>query len=276
MDDGEAGNKVIVVEGVVKKYGNRVVLHNIYLDVVKGDKIVIIGPNGSGKTTLIKILLGLTTRNQGVVRVLGVDPKDKRFDGVRKRVGYMPEKTTLMWNEKVEEYLDFIASIKGCHSYEDQMELLGLAKYRDYRIKNLSQGYKRRTQLAAALLCNPELLILDEPYANIDLYTKLVIDDLLNSISKNTTMLMTTHIEPILNKYTAVIMMDGAILGKISVEDTIQLILACGDEKVELGREDIEKVNSLIRQGCKLEDVAVNNIMNLLKKLRKHRVITTH
>ncbi len=267
MDNSEAGNRVVVARNVMKKYGNSVVLKNICLEVSRGDRIVIVGPNGSGKTTLIKILLGLTPRDHGTVRIFGIDPMDKEFDRIRRNIGYLPEKVTLIRGMRVEDYLSYISSIKGCHSYEDIMELLGLVKYRSHTVKALSQGYRRRVLLASALLCGPKLLVLDEPYANIDLDTRLIIDELLNNIPRDTTMLMTTHIEPSLNRYTAIFMMDGKIIGKITIEDTIHLVLVCGNEKIELNEKELKKVNDLIRRGCNLEEVSINNLMKQLRKM---------
>lgn len=267
MDNNRTDNRVVVVRNVVKKYGNSIVLKNVCLDASRGDRIVIVGPNGSGKTTLIKILLGLSLRDHGTVRVFGIDPIDKWFDRVRKKIGYLPEKVTLIPGMKVEEYLSYVSSIRGCCSYEDIMELLGLTKYRNHLVKTLSQGYRRRVLLAAALLCSPKLLILDEPYANIDLDTKLVIDELLNSIPKDTTILMTTHIEPSLNEYTAIVMIDGKIIGKITVENTVRLVLVCGDERIELNEKELKKVNDLIRRGCNLEEVSINSLMRQLRKI---------
>ena len=267
MDNNRTDNRVVVVRNVVKKYGNSTVLKNVCLDASRGDRIVIVGPNGSGKTTLIKILLGLSLRDHGTVRVFGIDPIDKWFDRVRKKIGYLPEKVTLIPGMKVEEYLSYVSSIRGCYSYEDIMELLGLTKYRNHLVKTLSQGYRRRVLLAAALLCSPKLLILDEPYANIDLDTKLVIDELLNSIPKDTTILMTTHIEPSLNEYTAIVMIDGKIIGKITVENTVRLVLVCGDERIELNEKELKKVNDLIRRGCNLEEVSINSLMRQLRKM---------
>lgn len=147
------------------------------------------------------------------------------------------------------------------------MELLGLTKYRNHLVKTLSQGYRRRVLLAAALLCSPKLLILDEPYANIDLDTKLVIDELLNSIPKDTTILMTTHIESSLDEYTAIVMIDGKIIGKITVENTVRLVLVCGNERIELNEKELKKVNDLIRRGCNLEGVSINSLMKQLRRI---------
>lgn len=258
---------VVLMENVVKKYDGNTVLKNISLSIREGDRVVVVGPNGSGKTTLIKILLGLTRRDSGVVRVLGFDPMDKRFDEVRKNIGYLPEKTTLIPGMRVEDYLEYISNIKGCCEYGDVMDQLGLVKYMRYKVKELSQGYKRRVLLAASLLCKPKLLILDEPYANIDLETKLVIDDLLNNIPKNTTILMATHIEPSLNNYTAVIMMNGVIIGKIGVENTVKIIIKCGEKENELTEKELDKINNLIKQGCNLVKISTNTFTRTLRQL---------
>ncbi|MCY0868408.1 MAG: ABC transporter ATP-binding protein [Desulfurococcus sp.] len=260
------------MENVVKKYAGSIVLKNISLSISEGSRVVIVGPNGSGKTTLIKILLGLTGRDSGVVKVFGIDPSSRKFDEMRRNIGYLPEKTTLIQGMRVEDYLDYVSSIKGCYGYEDVLDQFNLVKYRRYKLKALSQGYKRRVLLAASLLCKPRLLILDEPYANIDLETKLVIDDLLNNIAReHITMLMTTHIEPSLNNYTAIVMINGEIIGKIEMENTIKLTLMCSGEKIELTERELDKVNYLVRSGCNLTEISTSSLTARLRHLIHHR-----
>lgn len=267
MDNNRTSNKVVVVKNVVKKYGRNVVLKNVCLDVLRGERVVIVGPNGSGKTTLMKVVLGLTLRDYGVVKVFGIDPLTKQFDKIRREIGYLPEKVTLIQGMKVEEYLNYVSAIKRCYNYEDVMELLELIKYRNQRIKVLSQGYKRRVLLAAAFLCNPKLLVLDEPYANIDVDTRIIIDDFLRNIPKDITLLMATHVEPSLDRYTAVIVMDGNIVSKVIVESALRFILTCGDEVIELSEKELSKVNDLIKHGCYLKEVSISNLMNYLRKV---------
>lgn len=116
------------------------------------------------------------------------------------------------------------------------------------------------------------MLILDEPYANIDLETKLVIDDLLNNIAReHITMLMTTHIEPSLNNYTAIVMINGEIIGKIEMENTIKLILMCSGEKIELTERELDKVNYLVRSGCNLTEISTSSLTARLRHLIHHR-----
>ena len=253
----------IEVEGLEKSYSGRKVLKNISLYVGAGEKTVIVGPNGSGKTTLIKCILGLTKCRARRLSILGSHPRSKSFSKLRRLVGYMPEKVALSSTIKVEDYLYYLARIKGCSDYSDEVDLLELRGYLGYNVKSLSQGYKRRVLLAGALLCKPRVLILDEPYSNIDIETRAVIDSALSQLSWSPTILMASHVKPGIEDYKMVILVDGEIVGEKRVEGEIcGLKLACknGEKTIRIqatsGAGELEELNSLIKSGeCTISGV---------------------
>jgi len=205
---GEGEEEVVVrAVNVSKHYGRRLLaLNNISLTVRRGERVVIVGPNGSGKTTLIKLVMGLSKPSSGYVEVLGARVGNRSYDSVRRRIGYVPEKTALPSEIKIEDYLRAVSSIKGYMEYPEVAQALDLYRVYSRRVGTLSQGYKRRLLLAAALTCNPEFLVLDEPYANVDAETRVVIDEILSTLPHNTTVLVASHIKPGLESFRPLLM----------------------------------------------------------------------
>lgn len=260
-------DSVVRVESLHKRYGRRQVLKDLSFTLTGKSKLVIIGPNGSGKTTLIKVLLGLTGYNGGYVRVMGFDPRQRGFDRVRRRLGYAPERVSLPENLRVEDYLHIMAAAKGCSSYSGEADMLGLTSYMDSRIRTLSQGYKRRVMIAASLLCRPELVILDEPYANVDIVTRVQIDRVL-SHEVESPLIITTHIEPKLEGYNVAIMIDGQLYTMARVDDIVKIVLMCGGRKVEIGGKDVENINRLVlKRGCRIESIQVVTFSSMIEKV---------
>ena len=269
------GKAVVEVVDVGKKYGGRWVLRHINLLVNPRDKVVIVGPNGSGKSTLVKILMGLTSPSEGSVKILGEHARKAGFDKLRRSIGYMPEKTTLPGEMRVEDYLSMFAELRKC-SYDDLAESLGLKAFYKAKISSLSQGYQRRVMLAGALLCKPQLIILDEPYANLDIGSRFVIDELLQSYSKDLTLIMTTHVKPGISGFRTVLLMNGNVIGNVLYEDDyVEISLSCGNKREVLrfytkDKEHSEKVmalNKLIRGGCVVEGVNVVTYDSILREI---------
>jgi len=279
---GEGREVVVEVKNVSKYYGRGFqALSNVSLTARKGERVVIVGPNGSGKTTLIKLIMGLSRPSSGYIEVFGARVGSRRYDSMRRRIGYMPEKTTLPLEVKVEDYLCVVSSIRGCSDYSEVTQALGLHRVYNRRISALSQGYKRRLLLAAALTCNPELLVLDEPYANVDIESKIVIDEILNTLPYDVTVLVASHIRPSLERFRLLLMVSGQIVSELTYEgEYAELTLTCnsGTYKLKVAqsksdyRDTITKINSLIDSECRIQDISVVTFEKLLyEALKKHR-----
>jgi len=276
MDEGGAGLH-IDVRNLVKRYGSREVLKGVSISVAANERVVLVGPNGSGKSTLVKVIMGLTRFDRGSVRVLGVPVNSRLFDSVRRFVGFMPEKVSLPGRVLVEDYLYIAASAKGCSDYGWIADALDLSKFYGYRVSALSQGYKRRLMLAAALLCNPRLLVLDEPYANIDVDTRFAIDAVLEEAAKGRTLLVTTHIRPGLQSFRLLTIIDGVIGGEAVYRgDYVEVKLSCaeGELTVELRAESgdlgeqLDKLNRLLKEeSCTVAGVRLETFDKLLQRL---------
>ena len=192
----------IQVTSVCKTYQTQKALNQISFSADKGEVIGFLGPNGAGKSTLMKILTGFIKPNSGTVFVDQIDvlqnPK-----AAQKAIGYLPEHNPLYSDMYVREYLQFQASVYQISklidvTVKEQIEKciakVGLTLEADKKINQLSKGYQQRIGLAAAILHNPKVLILDEPTTGLDPNQLLEIRTLITTLGKDKTVLFSTHI----------------------------------------------------------------------------------
>jgi ABC-2 type transport system ATP-binding protein len=185
----------IKVERLSKSYGNQTVLDSISFET-KGSQIVgLLGPNGAGKSTLMKTLTTYQSVSSGTVFVNGYDVSSQPED-VQNSIGYLPEHNPLYTDMYVREYLAFINSIfKGSKSrIDDVIAMTSLAAEAHKKIAQLSKGYRQRVGLAAALIHDPKVLILDEPTTGLDPNQLLEIRSLIKSLGNSKTILISSHI----------------------------------------------------------------------------------
>ena len=173
LPDGTTANTplVIDVEGLTKRFGDKTVVDHFSMQVHRGQIYGFLGPNGSGKTTTIRMLCGLLTPDDGRGTCLGYDIlRDSAL--IKREVGYMTQRFSLYEDLSIAENLDFIARVYGVadrkRRVDEAIERLGLGKRRAQLAGALSGGWKQRMALAACLLHDPKLLLLDEPTAGVD------------------------------------------------------------------------------------------------------------
>ena len=187
----------IKVAHILKTYGTQTAVNDISFEINKGEIVGFLGPNGAGKSTTVKMITGYLRPDSGSVYVCGM-PVEGESLATKRKIGYLPESNPLYYEMYVREYLGMMAGLHGLHSPKKRIEevitLTGLSAEAHKEIGQLSKGYKQRVGLSAALLHDPEVLILDEPMTGLDPNQIIEIRDVVRSLSKNKTILFSTHI----------------------------------------------------------------------------------
>jgi ABC-2 type transport system ATP-binding protein len=184
----------ISVVDLRKSYGSYEALRGISFAVASGEVFGLLGPNGAGKTTTVEILEGYRDRDGGDIRVLGFDPA-RAERGFRERIGVVLQQSQLWPNLTVREtHQVFAGYYRRPRDADEVIELVGLGEKRDARVKTLSGGQKRRLDLGVALVCDPDLVFLDEPTTGFDPAARRAAWDMIRSLrSLGKTILLTTH-----------------------------------------------------------------------------------
>ncbi|MGB2272912.1 MAG: gliding motility-associated ABC transporter ATP-binding subunit GldA [Flavicella sp.] len=185
----------VKVANVSKFYNDQKALNSISFEINKGEIVGFLGPNGAGKSTLMKILTGYLLPSEGIVTVNGVSVTENPIK-VQRTIGYLPEHNPLYTSMYVREYLSFIADVHNLSKakVQDTIEIVGLQPEAHKTIQQLSKGYQQRVGLAAALIHDPDVLILDEPTTGLDPNQLLEIRALIRDIGKEKIILFSTHI----------------------------------------------------------------------------------
>lgn len=185
----------IIVENITKFFGNQKALNKVSFTIEKGEIVGFLGPNGAGKSTMMKILTTYHTADEGMAKVNSFDVKSSKKN-VQKSIGYLPEHNPLYLDMYVQEYLAFNANVYKVNKdrINTVIDQTGLGPEANKKIGQLSKGYRQRVGLAAALLHDPEVLILDEPTTGLDPNQLLEIRKLIREIGKEKTILLSTHI----------------------------------------------------------------------------------
>lgn len=191
---------MIKFENLSKKFGDKLAVDNINLEVRPGEILGFLGPNGAGKTTTVKLSTGMLIPTSGKAMVAGFDISKEPIE-VKKRIGYVPETGALFESLSAWEYLELMTELhhmdrslaqRKIHKF---LTIFGLANEKDHHLSSFSKGMKQKVLLAAAFLHNPEVLFLDEPLNGLDANTALIIKELLKKMAaQGKTIMFCSHI----------------------------------------------------------------------------------
>lgn len=191
----------LLIKGLKKTYrdGKKETLHGINLTVPKGQFFGLLGPNGAGKTTTINCVTGITELSEGSIKVFDADVKEE-YRKARSFVGLSPQEFNIDTFQTIDEILDYQAGFFGITGNEmkarreEMLKQFDLVSHRDKKFQFLSGGLKRRATLAKAMMHNPDLLILDEPTAGVDVETRHALWKFLRELHKaGKTIILTSH-----------------------------------------------------------------------------------
>ena len=189
---------MIKVDHLVKHYGANCALDDVSFEIAEGEVVGLLGPNGAGKSTTMNILAGYLSSTAGRVSVADINVLDDPLE-VKRRIGYLPEQPPLYLDMTVEEYLIFVYDLKGCtfNRTKHLEEICEVVKIKDVYhrvIRNLSKGYRQRVGIAQALVGNPPVVIFDEPTVGLDPKQIIEIRNLIRTLGKDHTVILSTHI----------------------------------------------------------------------------------
>ena len=220
---------MLTVQALSKRFGQTLAVSGVSFDVGAGEIVALLGPNGAGKSTTIRMITGMIEPATGHVVVNGRDMGVDRH-ATQRMIGYLPEGAPIDLATTPIEYLSFQARLKGIPAArrDDRLENVisgtGLEGMTRKRCGTLSKGYRRRVALAAAILADPPLLVLDEPADGLDPNQKRLVQSLLRDLSEEHAILMSTHnLEEVAAICTRVILMAE---GRVRVDEPVERFLA--------------------------------------------------
>lgn len=187
----------IQVHQLTKKYGEQIAVNELSFEIQKGEIVGFLGPNGAGKSTTMKMITGFLAPDAGTIIVDGVNVTENPTL-VKSKIGYLPESNPLYYDMYVREYLQFLGEVHQIKSIktrvEEVIDMVGLRLEAKKTIGQLSKGYKQRVGLAAALIHDPAVLILDEPTTGLDPNQIVEIREVIKQLGQTKTVLFSSHI----------------------------------------------------------------------------------
>lgn len=241
----------IAVKNISKYYGDQKALDNVSFSIKRGEIVGFLGPNGAGKSTLMKILTGYINPSEGEAVVNNYD-LSRDLPKIQQSIGYLPEHNPLYTEMYVREYLSFNASVYDIDNnrIEEVIYLTGLTPEANKKIEQLSKGYRQRVGLAAALLHDPAVLILDEPTTGLDPNQLVEIRSLILTIAKTKTIFLSTHIMQEVE----------ALCDRVIIIDHGKIV---ADKKMQELRDEKEQIIH-VEFDYRIEEVALQRLPHLI------------
>lgn len=256
------------VSNLRKAFGETEVLHGVSFSVGSGSALGLLGRNGAGKTTTIRILMDVFKANSGTILIDG-----KPFSTKQYQIGYLPEERGLYPKKTVAEQLIYLARLRGMGAKEAKMqtkywlERMGVSEYENRKLETLSKGNQQKVQLAQTLLCNPEIVILDEPFSGLDPVNAQILKDVIKEqISIGKLVIFSSHQKSYVEEFCDEI----AILnhGEVVLAGNLREI------KREFGRDRL-MLSALNQTPSELAEMLVHTCSDLInvEKVQKDKVI---
>lgn len=247
----------LLLQNVSKSYGSVKALKDISVSLKKGEVVGLLGPNGAGKSSLMKILTGYYKEWEGQISFDTLDLKGD-LQSIQKQVGYLPENNPLYNEMYVIEYLKYVGGLHKLKNppFKEILEKTGLVEHQSHKIQTLSKGYRQRVGLAAALIHDPQLLILDEPTTGLDPNQLVAIRKLIRELGKDKTVLLSTHI----------LQEVDALCDRVIIINKGEIVLDQALEAIRNKQEQIIEVSFDYR----IELVALEKLSNVKKVINTH------
>ena len=253
---------MIELQAIEKSYGETRALKGISFSISRGEVVGLLGPNGAGKTTAIKIMVGFLLPSAGSATVAGFDVVSHPLQ-VQERIGYLPENAPLYHDMLAQEYLDFMAEMRGLDAGTRRRRLVkvvqecGIQSVLTRPIGQLSKGFRQRVGLAAAILHDPEILILDEPTTGLDPNQIVEVRQLIRRMGATKTVILSTHIlsEVEATCDRAVILIDGQVRADGTLEQITRSrtqVVTVAPRDPGAARQDFERLAGVV--GVEAED----------------------
>jgi ABC-2 type transport system ATP-binding protein len=264
----------IEVKNVTKIFDGQKALDDVSFSIQSGEIVGFLGPNGAGKSTMMKILTGIIPQTSGIASINNINVVEDSM-AIRQNIGYLPENNPQYEDMYVREYLAFLAGVYGLKNSKERIneivEQTGLDAEKHKKIGQLSKGYKQRVGLAQALLHDPEVLILDEPTSGLDPNQIIEIRNLISSVGKNKTVMLSTHImqevEAICDRIIIIhrgkIVADGNTQSiKLQITENQQTLVVEFDKGVDLNeiKRATHAESVILNKNNQLEFIAKKNV----------------
>ncbi len=260
---------VFTAKNVSKSFGKVQALDEVSFALPPGLSLLL-GPNGSGKTTLVRVASSLLEPDEGKVELMGYDPF-KEFESLLGKVTFAFQNHPVPSTMEVRDFLDGIAGERGKEEYEDVVKSFNIGEHIDQEFQNLSGGFKRRVTLAQAFIGDPKLVIVDEPFANLDLESRIHISKLINRIAekRDVSLLVVTHVISSLDADHITLLYSGEVAVSKPYSqlelDTIEsyVLEVDGEERVV---ETERKLKELLDDGASLKNVNKKDLDSFLEE----------
>lgn len=255
--------KLEVVD-LYKSFSGREVLHGVSFNVESGRALGLLGRNGAGKTTTIRIIMDLFDANTGEVLLNG-----EKFNPREHQIGYLPEERGLYPKKKVLEQLVYLGQLRGLTNKEAKtntlywLEKLGVEQYKDKKLETLSKGNQQKVQLAETFLCNPEIIILDEPFSGLDPVNSQILKDIINKlISEEKILIFSSHQMNYVEEFCE----------EIALIDNGNIVLTgnLNNIKTEYGMNRLT-ISAKNLSGDSLEDIFISKLDNIVKIIERKK-----